>query len=40
LFNSVQKFTRDISGNVVAISVNQALELIHPVDKDRFDRLD
>jgi hypothetical protein len=40
LFNSVQKFTGDILGNVVAISINQALEPIHPADKDRFDHFD
>jgi hypothetical protein len=40
LFNSVQKFTCDILGNVTTISINQALESIHPVDKDRFDHFD
>jgi hypothetical protein len=33
LFSSVQKFICDILGNGVAISINQALESIHPVDK-------
>jgi hypothetical protein len=37
LFNVVQKFSSDILGNVVTISGNQALESIHPADKDRFD---
>jgi hypothetical protein len=40
LFNSVQKFTRDILGNVVTISINEALESIHPVNKDGFDHFD
>jgi hypothetical protein len=40
LFNSVQKFRRDILGNVVTISINQALKSIHPVDKDRFNHFD
>jgi hypothetical protein len=40
LFDSVQKLTYDIFGNVVTISINQALEPIHPVDKDRFDHFD
>jgi hypothetical protein len=40
LFNSVQKFTCDIVGNTVIISINQALESIRPVDKDRFDHFD
>jgi hypothetical protein len=40
LLNSVQKFTCDILRNVVTISINQALESIHPVDKDRFDYFD
>jgi hypothetical protein len=40
LFNSVQKFTYDILGNVVTISINQALQSIHPVDKDRFNHVD
>jgi hypothetical protein len=40
LFNLVQKFICDMSGNVVTISINQALESIHPVDKNRFDHFD
>jgi hypothetical protein len=40
LFKSVQKVTYDILGNVVTISINQALESIHPVDKDRVDHFD
>jgi hypothetical protein len=40
IVNSVQKFICDILGNVVTISINQALESIHPVDKNRFDHLD
>jgi hypothetical protein len=40
LFNSVQKLIYDIVGNIVTISINQALESIYPVDKDRFDHFD
>jgi hypothetical protein len=40
LFSSVQKFTCDISGKETTISINHVLELIHPVDKDRFDHFD
>jgi hypothetical protein len=36
----VQNFTDDILGNVITISINQVLESIHPVDKERFDRFD
>jgi hypothetical protein len=37
---AIVQFTCDILGNVVTISINQALESIHPVDKDRFDHFD
>jgi hypothetical protein len=40
LFNSVQKFTFDVLGKVVAIFINYTLESIRPVDKDRFDHFD
>jgi hypothetical protein len=40
LFDSVQKFTWDVLGNGITISINQALGLIHPIDKDRFDHFD
>jgi hypothetical protein len=40
LFNSVQKFTCGILEKAVTISINQVLESIHPVDKDRFDHFD
>jgi hypothetical protein len=39
-FNSVQKFACDIVGNIVTISINQALKSIYPVDKDHFDHFD
>jgi hypothetical protein len=37
LLNSVQKSTCDIWWNIVTISINQALESIHPVDKGSSD---
>jgi hypothetical protein len=40
IVNSVQKVIRDILGNVVTISINQALDSIRPVDKDRSDHFD
>jgi hypothetical protein len=40
LFNSVQKFTCDTLENGFTISINQALESIHPVNKDRFNHFD
>jgi hypothetical protein len=40
LLNSVQKFTCDILGNVATIFINQVLESIHPVEKNRFDHFD
>jgi hypothetical protein len=40
IVDSVQKFTCDIFGNVITISINQALESIHPVDKDHFHHFD
>jgi hypothetical protein len=40
ILNSVQKCTCAILGNVITISINQVLELIHAVDNDRFDHFD
>jgi hypothetical protein len=40
LFNSAQRFTYDVLGNIVTISINQEPEPIHPVDKDCFDHFD
>jgi hypothetical protein len=40
LFYSVQNFTYDILGNAGTISINQALESIHPINKDRFHHFD